>query len=307
MSQRTIVHAGALPQDTDLLSTQKSIQATFGQVIQALLGTSTVVDGFTCIPSSPAALTVQVTAGNLFQLVVADSASFGSLASDSTSVMKAAALTATQTVTGFTAPGTAGYSTNFLVEATFSESDSGSTVLSYYNAANPAVNLSGPANAGTAQNTQRVCSVSLAIKAGTPATTGSQTTPSVDSGYTPLFVVTVANGQATITASSIAVHPSAPFIPTKLAGTYAVDSGSANTVVATIAALPSFLIAGLRAQVKIAATNSGASTFNLNSAGAKSVVKKGTTGTVALAANDLVIGSIADLFFDGTSWQLLSR
>jgi hypothetical protein len=51
---------------------------------------------------------------------------------------------------------------------------------------------------------------------GTAATTGSQTTPAPSTGYVGLWVVTLTNGQTSITAANIAAYPGAPFIPAKL-------------------------------------------------------------------------------------------
>jgi hypothetical protein len=52
-----------------------------------------------------------------------------------------------------------------------------------------------------------------------------------------------------------------------------------------------------------AATNTGAATINLNSLGAKSITKSGTT---ALAASDLVIGRVYLIEYDGTRFQLIN-
>lgn len=52
-----------------------------------------------------------------------------------------------------------------------------------------------------------------------------------------------------------------------------------------------------------AATNTGATTINLNSLGAKSITKSGTT---ALGAGDLVINQVYLIEYDGTRFQLLN-
>ena len=52
-----------------------------------------------------------------------------------------------------------------------------------------------------------------------------------------------------------------------------------------------------------AATNTGAVTINLNSLGAKSVTKQGST---ALAAGDILIGQVSLIEYDGTRFQLLN-
>ncbi len=85
-------------------------------------------------------------------------------------------------------------------------------MLPYYNANNPAQPYTGPSNSGAAQNTQRLQRVQLQLKAGTPANTGTQTTPAVDSGWVGLYVVTVAYGQTTVTSGNISTYPAAPFV-----------------------------------------------------------------------------------------------
>ena len=52
-----------------------------------------------------------------------------------------------------------------------------------------------------------------------------------------------------------------------------------------------------------AATNTGAATINLNSLGAKSITKQGST---ALGAGDIVSGQISLIEYDGTRFQLLN-
>jgi hypothetical protein len=129
-----------------------------------------------------------------------------------TSIVQSSSLTGGTIVT----PTTTGQSINYLVEAAFQESDGTAVTLPYYNSANPAVPFSGPRNSGTPQNTQRLQTVNLQIKASTPATTGSQVTPTPDSGFVGLYVITVAFGQTTIVNANIATLPTAPFIQYKL-------------------------------------------------------------------------------------------
>lgn len=105
-----------------------------------------------------------------------------------------------------------GQSINYLIEAQFQEVDSIPVVLNYYNASNPAVPFSGPGNTGAPQNTQRKGTVVVQAKAGTAATTGTQTTPAPDAGFVGLYVVTVANGQSSVTAANISTLSTAPFL-----------------------------------------------------------------------------------------------
>jgi len=94
--------------------------------------------------------------------------------------------------------------------------DANPVALPYYNASNPAQPYSGPNNSGTAQNTTRKGTIVLTAKAGVAAATGTQITPSADSGNVGLWVVTVANGQTQIIAGNIAQVSGAPFITNTL-------------------------------------------------------------------------------------------
>src|SRR5690606_10317593 len=114
------------------------------------------------------------------------------------------------------APVTTGHAINYLVQAAFSEVEAQPVVLPYYNSANPAQPYSGPENSGVAQYTERRGALLVSAKAGTSAISGSQTTPAPDPGYTPLYVITVAYGAASVASGNIVKIPTAPFLPAKL-------------------------------------------------------------------------------------------
>lgn len=214
---RLIVHPGAIPLDTDILSIQRNAMIAIGALAQATLGTSTVVDGLACTATSPAGMTVDIAPGSILSLANVDATDFGSLVADTTDPLVKMGVNIAKWNTGaLAAPGTTGQSINYLVEATFQEADGTAVVLPYYNPTDPSMPYSGPSNSGTAQNTIRAQKVELQVKAGTAATTGSQTTPAVDSGWVGLWVITVAYAQSSITSASIAQYAGAPFIPTKL-------------------------------------------------------------------------------------------
>lgn len=85
---------------------------------------------------------------------------------------------------------------------------------------------------------------------------------------------------------------------------FLTDTGSANTVVVTLAAnLTGALTNGLVLQIKVAATNTGASTLNYNSGGALNILN--IDGT-ALSAGQLVTGGICQFQYrsSDTSWLL---
>jgi hypothetical protein len=209
---RIIVYPASLPQDTDVLNTNKNAMLAFGFAAQAAVGTATVVSGLACTPTAPASLIVNVGPGSIISPEPVDATAYGSLAADTTDTVVKQGINLTSTPFTLTAPVASGQSINYLIEAQFLESDGGATVLPYYNPSNPAAPYSGPSNSGASQNTVRQQRVSLQLKAGTAATTGTQTTPGVDSGWVGLYVITVNYAQTQITSSSIVAAPGAPFI-----------------------------------------------------------------------------------------------
>jgi hypothetical protein len=177
-----------------------------------VLGTTTRVTGFACTPTSPASLAVIVGPGAIFASAVTDPNPYGSLGADaSTTLMKQGIATSSTTLT-ITPPGTTGQSMVYLIEASLSETDGGAQTLAFFDAVNPEQPYMGPLNAGTSSNTLRQCRPVIQLKAGTPATTGSQVAPTADSGFTPLWAITVANGASTIVSGNIAAATSSKFI-----------------------------------------------------------------------------------------------
>jgi hypothetical protein len=213
---RNLVYPGSIPLDSDLLTLNRNTMVALGYLTQAVLGTSPVIDGLGCVPTTPASLGVIVQPGSITQLSVVDTLSFGSLPADPTSPLLKMGINLQPTSFTLAAPSTSGQSVNYLIQAAVQEADSNAVVLPYYNAANPSQPYSGPGNSGAAQNTQRIQRVQLQLKAGAPASTGTQSTPPIDNGWVGLFVITVAYGQSAVTASAIATLPSAPFLPWKL-------------------------------------------------------------------------------------------
>ena len=75
-------------------------------------------------------------------------------------------------------------------------------------------------------------------------------------------------------------------------------TGSANTYLAASATAYTALATGLTIKAKFNAANTGASTLNLDSLGAKALRRFTTAGEVALSANDLVVGNHYILVYD---------
>jgi hypothetical protein len=179
----------------------------------------------------------------------------------------------------------------FLLEVQYADLDTNSVVLPYFNVANPIVPLTGPGGAGTPQNTTRAGTVSYQIKAGTAALTGTQVAPSVDAGWTGLWLITVAQGQSTITAGNIVKVAGAQFIrnvtnpsSAKLmeipnvvqngSWMYGADTGIVNALAIALTPAPAALTTGMEIRSKIAVTNTGATTATIGALGPFPVPKR---------------------------------
>lgn len=213
---RTIVYPGAIPLDTDILNLNRNVMVAIGALNAAVIGGQMIVDGLACTPTVPASLTVTVAPGSITQLGPVDANGYGSLAQDTAQQTVRTGINLDPVTFVLSAPASSGQSVNYLIEATFSETDADPVVLPYVNAADPSVPYSGPNNSGGAQNTLRIQRVQLQVKPGAAAAAGTQTTPAVDTGWVGLYVITVNYGQTAITAADIMTLPDAPFLPFKL-------------------------------------------------------------------------------------------
>jgi hypothetical protein len=201
----------AIPLETDLLSTNRNVLIALGLLIQDIFGTSTFAAGLGCTPGT--GLNVAIAPGRLYAIENVDGTAYSSLLADTTDQIVKQGILLQATTLAVAAPTTSGDSINYLIEATYQDTDTGATVLEFFNSNNPTQPYSGPNNTGQTVFTGRAGQVVLRAKAGTQATTGSQTTPAPDSGYTGLWVVTVAFGSSSIVTGNIAPYAGAPIIP----------------------------------------------------------------------------------------------
>jgi hypothetical protein len=232
---RLLVWPGAMPLDTDLLTTNKNALIGLGLLALDLLGSGTCVGGAACTPTAPASLGVLIGPGRIYSLQNIDGTPYGSLPADTTNQIVKQGIQFGNVTLATPAPTTTGQSINYLIEATYQDSDTTPVALPYYNASNPA-------QAFTTQNTKRQGLLVLQAKAGTAATTGSQTTPSADTGFVGLYVVTVAYGQTTVTSGNIATAAGAPLIG--LTTTTAPAAGGAGALPATPAGYVTEMVGG---------------------------------------------------------------
>ncbi len=180
----------------------RQAQDILGQVI-------TVAGGLAATASSPTSLVVNIGIGALYQQAVLDPTSAGDLPIDGNTYFLQAIAWAAQQVTLSTSAISSGQSQWALIEATFAFSDvirstdPNGGILPFYNAANPTQPLQGQGGSGATLPTERTATVSLKVVYGTPATTGSETPPSADSGYVGLYLIDLAYGQTAITQAEI--------------------------------------------------------------------------------------------------------
>lgn len=308
---RQIVYPGAIPLETDLLNTNKYAMMGLAKLAAAVMGSNTYMHGLACTPSSPASMVVNVAKGQIYSLQNVDGTAYSSLVADTSNSILKQGVILNSTAFTLSAPTTAGQSINYLIQVAYSDTDSGATVLPYYNAANPSVAYSGPNNAGTAQNTVRSGVCTVALKAGVAATTGTQTTPAADTGYTAAWVITVAQGATTITASNIAVAANAPFLPAagifsavqQGAMTYAADTGAANAYVASfVPALPS-IVDGMRLTFKAKVANTSSATLAVNGGSAYPVYSHAHQ---ALQGGEIIANGLIEVEWNSTlsAWIL---
>ena len=181
-----------------------------GRLSADMLGIGTSIGGAACTPGT--GLTVVVAPGGIYSPQNVDNTAYGSLPADTTHQTIKQGSLVNAAVLSCPAPTTSGKSINYLIEGQFQEIDTNPVVVPYYNSANPLQPFQGPGNVGSSQNTLRQNVFAVQVKAGTAATTGTQTTPSVDSGWTGMYIVTVDFGETFLTTADIVVFTPSPFI-----------------------------------------------------------------------------------------------
>lgn len=333
---RLQVYAGQVPLETDLLNTNKFAMIGLSKLASAILGSGTLLHGLACTPGT--GLTVSVAAGQIYQLANIDGTAFSSLPADTAHQILKQGLMLDPVTLNCPAPATAGQSIAYLVQVGFQENDTGAAVLRYYNPSNPTVPFVGPAGAGSSNMTVRSAQCVVQVKAGAAATTGSQATPSPDTGFVAAYVVTVANGATSINTGNVAAASGAPFLAGLLASHHGgvpgqapkidltnevtgilplanmqtgltvwcgTSTGSANAhVVTPTPAFTSFPV-GTAIAFLAGFTNTGAATVAAAGGfGPYPIRKDGPSGPIALTGGEIIAGNVISGRFDGTNFQL---
>lgn len=221
---RTIVYSLEQIRSYDYLQTIKDALRGQSGIIRGLIGTySPVFWGFDPTPSSPLSLTINVSEGWITAHTVTDATAYGALAADS-SVITQQGYNPAQTITFEVSDLFETQSKWALVQIAYAQQDAirsgdpNNGILPYINPDNPAQPFQGPGNNNTQQNTVRLSGVEVIVKYGAPAETGLHVPPSPDANFLPVFLVSLAWGQSTITSNQINlagpdVYASYPYAP----------------------------------------------------------------------------------------------
>jgi hypothetical protein len=186
-------------EDIDLLKMNVNAMVGLGKLASAVIGDGFVCNDMTCTESSVPDMNVNLSASELYQLLVIDATAYGSLPSNADPLVKQG-INLDPTVIPLTAPATPGNSINYLIQAQVNEADTDNETRNFFNGTPPAYTQ--------AINTRRADTITFQAKAGASAPTGTQTTPTPDAGFCGCFVVTVDQGQTSIVNADIARYTS---------------------------------------------------------------------------------------------------
>ncbi len=308
---RMTVEAGQLPLETDLLQAQQFTMIGLAKLAEAILGTATVVDGFTISPTSPASMSVTIGGGTIYALENIEGTQWSSLPADTRSILKQGISLNAQSL-AIAAPTTPGTSQAFLIQVGYSDIDDGPVVRPYFDADNPDVPFEGPGNDGNEDSTHRRGAVALEVKGGLAVSTGSPVVPPPDPGFVGLFTVVAAYGQAAISAGNVGIYAHAPFITPKLPQVpnailtseyiYARDTGGSGHLIASVSPTPANLVEGMAVRVRASADCPGPTDFALNGFAPLPVVMSNGSPLAPLAYSN---GAMLELTLDAQGrWQL---
>lgn len=237
---RRYVYPGEIPRDLDFLVAQTETMRLVGNLLTDLLDSEidatsdtyvTRLAGF--IPSYLGTMNMTLGAGRVYEYGTLDATAFGTLTSDSRLVFRVGQ-TDSQTLAFAAAPGVGGQSRIDLVQVKLDVTDGNNTVLAYYNSADPSEPFSGPNNDGTSQPLDRLVKATVSIKAGTASAT--PVAPTADAGYTPLYYMTIANGQTAVASGNISLAANSALLAGLGKQHHTGAIGSAPKIVLTAAA-----------------------------------------------------------------------
>ena len=200
MADRTLIQTQEQLTTVDSLNSQQNYYIALSRFMGELVDFP-ALGGFLCTQTVVPSLNVLIGAGEIYSQEATDTTDYGTppndIPADPTLILKQGIYYGGEFATP--APVTIGDSINYLIQIAFQELDG---------VPEPRVFFTGPV---TTINTQRQDIAVVEIKAGTPAPTGTQGTPTPDAGFVGAWVITVAYGQTTVTSGNISQYSGAPF------------------------------------------------------------------------------------------------
>lgn len=153
------------------------------------------------------------------------------------------------------------------------------------------------ADTGAANNFLTAISAAGAISKAQPSF--ANLSGSVAAGQMPALT-----GAITTVAGAVATSPGKADLLDAV--NFCSDAGANDTYTCSLSPAITAYVTGNHYRIKANTANTGAATINLNSLGAKTIVKVTGGITTTLADNDIRAGQWADLVYDGTNMQLQS-
>jgi len=199
----------------------------------------TVAAGLVATQTNTPSLTINIAAGRIYQLAMADKVADGSIPQDVSIITQQGSAPAQILTLVAPSPGQSQWN---LIQAQFSQVDAVRTndpnggLVPFYNVSNP----SQPTI--NSVNTVRKGVCVLQVISGSAATTGSEAPPTPTGGWVPLYLIDLAGGQTQITTSQIKLagpsvgtgvptsYPFAPFLAGLLASHHSGTAGQAPKI-----------------------------------------------------------------------------
>jgi hypothetical protein len=174
--------------------------------------------------------------------------------------------------------------------------------------------ISTTTGAGTVTTTGSPANGNLAKFSGPTAITNTDLTGDVTTSGGVATTITnsavtnakIANSTIDLTTKVTGALPAANITSSVLDDSvaYCADAGSNDTYACSLSPAPAGYVTGARYRFKANTANTGAATINFNSLGAKTIKKLHDQD---LADNDVEVGSVVDLVYDGTNMQMQSQ
>lgn len=159
---------------------------------------------------------------------------------------------------------------------------------------------------GTAAPPTRAALVAAALPTVTVAKGGTGTTSTLTGlvrGSASAMTAAELSGVVVTSASNVTTPGKTDVMQSS---SFCSDAGANDTYTCDLSPAATAYVTGTRYRFKGATANTGASTINFNSLGAKTIKKAAGGITTDLADNDIVAGQWVDLVYDGTNMQMVS-